>query len=74
MNNIESANAEAVLILLRKYGVKSAELMNKELIRVEFFPDATSDALEKKPREDEKVNEATGLTRSQSRDILNMDE
>ena len=74
MNNLESVNAEAVLILLRKFGVKSAELMNREIIRVEFFPDAANDDIEKKPREDEKVNEATGLTPSRSQDMFLMDE
>ena len=69
MNDIEE-----MLKLLKKHNVKVADWANGQLYRVEFFPDVTSDALEKKPREDEKVNEATGLTRSQTRDILNMDE
>lgn len=60
---------------LKKLGVRTIEFVDGvNVVRVEFFPDVTSDALEKKPREDEKVNEATGLTRSQTRDILNMDE
>ena len=66
---------EEILKLLRKYKVKHATIgVGFCIDHVEFFPDVTSDALEKKPREDEKVNEATGLTRSQTRDILNMDE
>ena len=70
---------EEVLKLLKKMGVRSAKVWLSEIDRgyvletVEFFSPGDEE-LEKKPREDEKVNEATGLTRSQSRDILNMDE
>lgn len=68
-----------MLKLLKKHNVKSYKytpmLPGAQFeFEIEFFPDATSEELEKKPRADEKVNEATGLTRSQSRDILNMDE
>lgn len=66
---------EEILKLLRKYKVKHATIgVGFCIDHVEFFPEAANDDIEKKPREDEKVNEATGLTRSQSRDILNMDE
>lgn len=67
-------NMEDILKLLKKMGVRSAEVMNGELIKVEFFPEAANDDIEKKPREDEKINPATGLTRQQTQDILNMDE
>lgn len=73
-------NMEELLKLLKKMGVRSAKVWLSELEgrgyvleTVEFFSPGDDD-IEKKPREDEKVNEATGLTRSQSRDILNMDE
>lgn len=68
---------EEILKLLRKYKVKHASIgVGFCIDHVEFFPEAANDSeeLEKKPRADEKVNEATGLTRSQTRDILNMDE
>lgn len=68
MNDIEE-----MLKLLKKHNVKVADWADGQLYRVEFFPSGNEE-LEKKPREDEKVNEATGLTRSQTRDILNMDE
>jgi len=70
---------EEVLKLLKKMGVRSAKVWLSEIDRgyvletVEFFSPGDEE-LEKKPREDEKVNEATGLTRSQTQDILNMDE
>lgn len=76
-------NMEEVLKMLKRMGVRSAKVWLSELEgrgyvleNVEFFPEAANDneELEKKPRADEKVNEATGLTRSQTRDILNMDE
>lgn len=69
MNDIEE-----MLTLLKKHNVKVADWANGQLYRVEFFPDVTSDALEKKPREDEKVSEVTGLTRSRSQDMFLMDE
>lgn len=60
---------------LKKLGVRTIEFVDGlNVVRVEFFPEAANEELEKKPPEDEKVNEATGLTRSQTRDILNMDE
>jgi len=70
---------EAALKMLKRLGVKSykkAEMSGQWDYEVEFFPEAANDneELEKKPRADEKVNEATGLTRSQTQDILNMDE
>ena len=71
---------EEVLKLLKKMGARSAKVWLSELEgrgyvleTVEFFSPGDEE-LEKKPRDDEKVNEATGLTRSQTRDILNMDE
>lgn len=68
-------DSEEKLRLLKRLGVKFVEFGSDGLpYRVEFFPEAANDDIEKKPREDEKVNEATGLTRSQTRDILNMDE
>lgn len=60
---------------LRKLGVKNIEFVDGlNMVRVEFFAPSGEAELEKKPREDEKVNEATGLTRSQTQDILGMDE
>lgn len=65
---------EEILKLLRKYKVKHATIgVGFCIDHVEFFSPGDEE-LEKKPRADEKVNEATGLTRSQTRDILNMDE
>lgn len=72
-------NMEEVLKMLKKMGVRSAKVWLSEIDRgyvletVEFFSPGDEE-LEKKPRADEKVNEATGLTRSQTQDILNMDE
>ena len=72
-------NMEEVLKMLKKMGVRSAKVWLSEIDRgyvletVEFFSPGDEE-LEKKPREDEKVNEATGLTRSQTQDILGMDE
>lgn len=60
---------------LRKLGVKNIEFVDGlNMVRVEFFAPSGEAELEKKPREDEKVNAATGLTRSQTQDILGMDE
>jgi len=70
-------DSEEKLKMLKKLGVKFIEFGTDGLpYKVEFFPEAANDneELEKKPRADEKVNEATGLTRSQTQDILNMDE
>lgn len=66
---------EAMLKLLKKHNVRVADWANGQLYKVEFFP-STGDvetAAEKKPLEDEKVDPETGLTKSQSRDLLNMD-
>lgn len=77
MNDPELAKAEAVLMLLRKCGVKSAELVNREIHKVELFPSVDGD-LEKRSRADEdddaKVNPSTGLTKARTRDLLVMDE
>lgn len=60
---------------LRKLGVKNIEFVDGlNMVRVEFFAPSGEAELEKEPREDEKVNEATGLTRSRTQDILAMDE
>lgn len=69
---------EEMLKLLKKHNVKSYKytpmLPGAQFeFEIEFFSPGDEE-LEKKPRADEKVNEATGLTRSQTRDILNMDE
>jgi hypothetical protein len=67
-------DSEEKLKMLKKLGVKFIEFGTDGLpYKVEFFSPGDEE-LEKKPRADEKVNEATGLTRSQTRDILNMDE
>ena len=69
---------EDTLKMLKRLGVKSAELgVNDSLYKVEFFPEAANDNIERPKAEteaDEKVNEATGLTRRQSRDLLGVDE
>jgi len=67
-------DSEENLKMLKKLGVKFIEFGTDGLpYKVEFFSPGDEE-LEKKPRADEKVNEATGLTRSQTQDILNMDE
>lgn len=70
------SDIEEMLKLLKKHNVKVADWANGQLYKVEFFPSA--DELEKRPKAeteaDEKVNEATGLTRQQSRDLLGVDE
>lgn len=69
-------DSEEKLKSLKKLGVKYIEFGSDGLpYKVEFFfaPSGETE-LEKEPREDEKVNAATGLTRSQTQDILGMDE
>ncbi len=67
---------EDTLKTLKKFGVRSATFGVHGLDSVEFFPSA--DELEKRPKAeteaDEKVNEATGLTKRQTLDILGMEE
>lgn len=67
---------EELLKLLKKYNVKSAFIGVHGLDHVEFFP--SSEDIKERPKAeteaDEKVNPETGLTRRQSRDVLNMDE
>jgi hypothetical protein len=62
---------------LRRLGVKNIEFVDGlNMVRVEFFP--SSDEIKERPKAeveaDEKVSEATGLTRRQSRDLLGVDE
>lgn len=74
MKTIEEV--EAALKMLKRLGVKSykkAEMSGQWDYEVEFFSPGDEE-LEKKPRADEKVNEATGLTRSRSQDMFLMDE
>ena len=73
-------NMEEVLKMLKRMGVRSAKVWLSELEgrgyvleTVEFFSPGDEE-LEKKPRADEKVNEATGLTPSRSQDMFLMDE
>lgn len=67
---------EDTLKTLKKFGVRSATFGVHGLDSVEFFP--SSEELKERPKAeteaDEKVNPETGLTRRQSRDVLNMDE
>ena len=68
-------DSEEKLKSLKKLGVKYIEFGSDGLpYKVEFFAPSGEAELEKKPREDEKVNEATGLTRSRTQDMLCMDE
>lgn len=73
MNEIEE-----MLKMFRKHGVKVADWANGQLYKVEFFPEAANDNIEKRSRADEdadaKVNPSTGLTKAQTRDLLGMDE
>lgn len=74
MKTIEEV--EAALKMLKRLGVKSykkAEMSGQWDYEVEFFSPGDEE-LEKKPRADEKVNEATGLTPSRSQDMFLMDE
>lgn len=67
---------EDTLKTLKKLGVRSASFGVHGIDHVEFFP--SSEDIKERPKAeteaDEKVNPETGLTRRQSRDVLNMDE
>jgi hypothetical protein len=70
-------DSEEKLKMLKKLGVKFVEFGSDGLpYKLEFFP--STDEIEKRPKAeteaDEKVNDATGLTRSQTQDTLCMDE
>jgi hypothetical protein len=72
-----SDDIEVSLKTLKRLGVKSykqTRMGGQWDYEVEFFAPSGETELEKKPREDEKVNEATGLTPSRTQDILCMDE
>lgn len=62
------------LQLLKKLGVKFAEAtVDGKVVRVEFFPPEAGE-LEPGKKHEEKRSALTGLTQSESRDLLNMDE
>ena len=74
-----SDDIEVSLKTLKRLGVKSYKQIRmggQWDYEVEFFP--SSEEIKERPKAeteaDEKVNEATGLTRRQSRDLLGVDE
>lgn len=66
-------DVEEMLKVLKKLGVKSAEIVGQHAYKVEFFPPEAGE-LEPGKKHEEKRSALTGLTQSESRDLLNMDE